>query len=103
MDRIIEELLVRCVLGIDDEERREMWSVLVTVALHADLRRAGESDRLEDTVDYPAQERDPGAGRWLAAPAGRGTRGTDHVLENDLAKGQVIFVDCGQHLREAAP
>ncbi len=53
MDRIvINELLVRCVLGVDDEERRELQDVLITVALHADLRRAGESDRLEDAVDY---------------------------------------------------
>lgn len=53
MDRVvIKELLVRCVLGVDDEERREMQDVLVSVALHADLRRAGESDRLEDAVDY---------------------------------------------------
>jgi len=42
MDRIvIRELLVRCVLGVDDEERREMQDVLITVALHADLRRPG--------------------------------------------------------------
>ncbi len=53
MDRIvIRELLVRSVLGVDDEERREMQDVLITVALHADLRRAGESDRLEDAIDY---------------------------------------------------
>jgi FolB domain-containing protein len=53
MDRIlIRELLVRCVLGVDDEERREMQDVLISVALHADLRRAGESDRLEDALDY---------------------------------------------------
>jgi FolB domain-containing protein len=55
MDRIvIRELLVRCVLGVDDEERREMQDVLITVTLHADLRRAGESDRLEDAIDYRA-------------------------------------------------
>ncbi len=55
MDRItIKELLVRCVLGVDDEERREMQDVLITVALHADLRKAGESDRVEDAVDYRA-------------------------------------------------
>ncbi len=53
MDRImIEDLLVRCVLGVDDEERREMQDVLVSVTLHADLRRAGRSDRLEDAIDY---------------------------------------------------
>jgi D-erythro-7,8-dihydroneopterin triphosphate epimerase len=53
MDRIvIRELHVRCVLGVDDEERREPQDVLVTATLHADLRKAGESDRLEDAVDY---------------------------------------------------
>jgi FolB domain-containing protein len=53
MDRIvIRELLVRTVLGVDDEERREMQDVLITVTLHADLRRAGESDRLDDAIDY---------------------------------------------------
>jgi D-erythro-7,8-dihydroneopterin triphosphate epimerase len=53
MDRIaINGLLVRCVLGVDDEERREMQDVLITVTLHADLRKAGESDLLEDAVDY---------------------------------------------------
>ncbi len=55
MDRImINELLVRCVLGVDDEERREVQDVLITVTLHGDLRRAGESDRLEDAIDYRA-------------------------------------------------
>ncbi len=53
MDRIlIKELLVRCVLGVDDEERRELQDVLITVTLHADLRNAGQSDRLEDAIDY---------------------------------------------------
>lgn len=59
MDRIeIRELLVRCVLGVDDEERREMQDVLVSVTLHADLRRAGESDRLEDAIDYRAVKKE---------------------------------------------
>jgi FolB domain-containing protein len=53
MDRIvIRDLLVRCVLGVDDEERREMQDVLISVTLHADLRKAGKSDRLEDAIDY---------------------------------------------------
>ncbi len=53
MDRIlINELQVRCVLGVDDEERREAQDVLISVVLHADLRKAGQSDRLEDAIDY---------------------------------------------------
>jgi FolB domain-containing protein len=53
VDRIlIRELLVRCVLGVDAEERREMQDVLISVTLHADLRPAGQSDRLGDAIDY---------------------------------------------------
>ncbi len=52
-DRIfIKDLLVRCVLGISVEERREKQDVLINVVLFADLAKAGKSDRAEDTVDY---------------------------------------------------
>ena len=58
MDRVvIRELLVRCVLGVDAEERREMQDVLISVALYGDLRAAGKSDRLEDAIDYRAVKR----------------------------------------------
>ncbi len=55
MDRIrICDLLVRCVLGINESERREKQDVLVNLTIYADLRKAGQSDRIEDTVDYRA-------------------------------------------------
>lgn len=55
MDRIlIHDLLVRCIIGVDDDERREKQDVLINVVLSADLRRPGKSDRFEDTVDYRA-------------------------------------------------
>jgi FolB domain-containing protein len=55
MDRIlINDLLVRCIIGVRDEERRDKQDVLINVALEADLRKAGASDRLEDSVDYSA-------------------------------------------------
>ena len=54
-DRIfIKDLLVRCVLGIGAEERREKQDVLLNVVLFSDLTKAGKSDRAEDTVDYRA-------------------------------------------------
>ena len=54
-DRIlIKDLLVRCVLGISAEERREKQDVVIGVVLFADLAKAGKSDRTEDTVDYRA-------------------------------------------------
>lgn len=55
MDRIlIRDLLVRCILGVKDDERREKQDVLINLTLSANLGRAGKSDRFEDTVDYRA-------------------------------------------------
>jgi FolB domain-containing protein len=55
MDRIlISDLLVRCIIGVRDEERRDKQDVLINLSLSADLRKAGKSDRLEDSVDYRA-------------------------------------------------
>ncbi len=55
MDRIrIYDLLVRCILGINEHERREKQDVVINLTLHADLREAGKNDRIEDTVDYRA-------------------------------------------------
>jgi len=59
MDRIlINQLLVRCILGVSAEERREKQDVLISVALFTDLTKAGRSDRFEDTVDYRAVNKD---------------------------------------------
>jgi FolB domain-containing protein len=48
----IRDLLVRGILGVQDEERRQPQDILVNVTLYADLRRAGESDKIEDAVNY---------------------------------------------------
>jgi FolB domain-containing protein len=59
IDRIlIKDLLVRCVLGLNAEERREKQDVLISVALFTDLTKAGRTDRSEDTVDYRAVKKD---------------------------------------------
>lgn len=55
MDRIlIRDLGARCLIGINDEERRAKQEVVINLALYADLRPAGRSDRFEDAVDYRA-------------------------------------------------
>ncbi|MBS3733339.1 MAG: dihydroneopterin aldolase [Phycisphaerae bacterium] len=54
-DRIhIRDLRLRCVIGVNPEERRVRQDVVVDITLHADLRQAGQSDRMSDTVDYKA-------------------------------------------------
>lgn len=52
-DRLtIRELRVRCRIGVTAAERRLPQEVLLTITVHADLRRACRSDRLRDSVDY---------------------------------------------------
>ncbi|MBI1318440.1 MAG: dihydroneopterin aldolase [Candidatus Hydrogenedens sp.] len=53
LDRIhIRGLLVRCIVGINDDERENKQDVRLGVTLHADLRKAGASDNIDDTVNY---------------------------------------------------
>lgn len=53
LDRIhIRDLQLRCIIGIYDDERRDKQDILINLTLHADLSKAGQSDRIEDTVDY---------------------------------------------------
>ncbi len=55
MDRIlINDLLVRCIIGVNEDERREKQDVLINLAISADLEKAGRSDRFEDAIDYRA-------------------------------------------------
>ncbi|NIA13060.1 MAG: dihydroneopterin aldolase [Nitrospiraceae bacterium] len=53
LDQIyIRDLRLLCIVGIYPEERREKQEVLLNITMFADLRKACESDRIEDTVDY---------------------------------------------------
>ena len=53
MDRIIiSDLRARCIVGINPDERREKQDVTFTLWIYADLKKAGQTDRFEDTVDY---------------------------------------------------
>jgi len=52
-DRIeIRDLLLRGILGINDEERDKKQGILVNLTLFADLREAGRSDDISDTANY---------------------------------------------------
>jgi dihydroneopterin aldolase/D-erythro-7,8-dihydroneopterin triphosphate epimerase len=48
----IRDLCLRCIVGAYQEERREKQDVVINITLYADLRPAGQSDRMEDAVDY---------------------------------------------------
>jgi D-erythro-7,8-dihydroneopterin triphosphate epimerase len=55
LDRIhIRDLRLRCIIGLRPWERLEPQDVNLSLTLFTDLRPAGLSDRLDDTVDYVA-------------------------------------------------
>jgi FolB domain-containing protein len=55
VDRIlISDLSARCIIGINEEERREKQDVLINLVIFADLAKAAKSDRFDDSVDYRA-------------------------------------------------
>ena len=52
-DRIeIKDLLLRRILGINEWEREKPQDILLNLTLYCDLRAAGASDAIEDTVNY---------------------------------------------------
>lgn len=53
LDRIyIRDLQVRCIIGINDDERIEKQDVVINILMEADLRESGRSDQIGDTIDY---------------------------------------------------
>lgn len=53
LDQIrIKDLKLRCIIGINPEERVKKQDVVINLTLYADLMNACQSDRIEDTVNY---------------------------------------------------
>jgi FolB domain-containing protein len=57
MDKAMDKIIIRnisaeTVLGIYRRERRNRRKILVTVEISCELRKAGETDRIRDTVNY---------------------------------------------------
>ncbi|HUX20797.1 MAG TPA: dihydroneopterin aldolase [Spirochaetia bacterium] len=53
LDRIhITGLLLRCIVGINPDERENKQDVVIDITLFADLSKAGASDNIDDTVNY---------------------------------------------------
>ncbi|MDH2905886.1 MAG: dihydroneopterin aldolase [Methanomassiliicoccales archaeon] len=49
---IIDRLHLRCIIGINDIERKQKQDVLINVELLTDMAEAIRTDRIESTVDY---------------------------------------------------
>lgn len=53
LDRIfIRDLLVRGIVGINPEERRNRQDIVVNATFWADTRKPGASDNIDETVNY---------------------------------------------------
>lgn len=48
----ISDLLLRTIIGINDEEREKKQDVLINITLQVDLKTAGRSDDINDAVNY---------------------------------------------------
>ena len=48
----IRDLAIRCIIGVNQDERAEKQDVVINVILFTDSRKAGRTDALEDSVDY---------------------------------------------------
>ena len=53
MDKIvIRDLLLRGIIGINPDERVKKQDILLNLLIDADIRKAAQSDNIEDAVDY---------------------------------------------------
>lgn len=80
MDKIfITNLRARGIIGLSDREREKAQDILMSITVFADTRRAAETDRVEDSVDYRA------LAKKVQAHAESVARFTVEALANDLA------------------
>lgn len=49
---IIKDLLVRGYVGINEWEQKKKQDILVNCHIHSDLKKIGQSDDIDDTVNY---------------------------------------------------
>lgn len=49
---IIKDLLLRTIIGINEDERLNLQDVLINMTLDVDTKTAGQSDDIKDAVNY---------------------------------------------------
>lgn len=93
MDRIIiRDLLLRCIIGVSEKERRHKQDVVLNLVLHTETDDAVASDELIDTVDYVSL-RDDIAATVEASSFKLIETLAEHVSEVCLKKSGVHAVD----------
>jgi FolB domain-containing protein len=81
MDQVfITDLVARGIIGVNDWEREEPQDILINIVLFTDLRQAGQSDDIHDSVDYSL------VAKKVRAQAETSRRLTVEALAADLAQ-----------------
>lgn len=81
MDQIfIKDLSARGIIGINDWEREKPQEILINIVLFTDLRKAGQSDDIDDSVNYRS------VAKKVQAHAETAKRLTVEALAADLAR-----------------
>jgi FolB domain-containing protein len=53
MDKvIIKDLVARGIIGVNDWERVKPQEILINITLYGNLTKAGESDNIDDSINY---------------------------------------------------
>ncbi|MEA5078575.1 MAG: dihydroneopterin aldolase [Anaerolineaceae bacterium] len=81
MDQIfIKDLLIRGVIGISEKEREQPQDILVNVVISADISKAGETDNVDDSVNYRT------VAKKILAHVEKVQRYTVEALATDIAR-----------------
>jgi FolB domain-containing protein len=76
----IKDLLCRGVIGITERERAQAQDILVNVVLFSDIKRASQTDNIEDCANYRTVAKN------ILAYVENASRYTVEALAADLAK-----------------
>ena len=80
MDQIIiSDLVARGIIGINDSEREKPQEILINIILFGDISRVGQSDDIEDSINYRT------IAKKVMAHAEIAQRFTVEALATDLA------------------
>jgi D-erythro-7,8-dihydroneopterin triphosphate epimerase len=48
----VNDLIISCIIGVFDFERKSKQNVIISIELHLDLSTPGKTDNIKDTVSY---------------------------------------------------
>lgn len=84
---LINDLLVRGIVGLNDWEREKKQDILINLTVFVDTRAAGESDDVKDSLNY----------RTLTKAIIRYVEGSSHYLVESLvaAIAKIAILDFG--------